>query len=450
MSHGKHSKKKEIDYRLPAAILVGGSVVPLTFTGSANAATGAEWDRVAQCESGGRWNLSWGHADSTGGLQIQDRTWRDFGGTAIAPQAWQATKEQQIQIAEKILAVQGPRAWSVTWNGTCPGATLSRTPYTGSTPTLPPAPKPAPAVPSEPADAEDGTYVVKEGDTLSSIAVALDIEGGWKNLYAINKKVIGDDPNVLEPGLKLTLPGHEAPPVVTPPAPKAKVVYTVKQGDWLMKIAKNEYGDEHRWKAIYAVNKKVIGDDPNLIFPGQQFKLPGAHAAVATKPAPKVKPPKVHIPAQRPAPKPPVKSSGYVLPVHGRIGDSLIIGSGGSMSRSAGGHSGLDISAPHGTPVVSAAAGVVVSVNGNAGAAYGNYIVVRHTTGIYTLYAHLSATRVSVGQAVGAGQVIGNVGSTGNASGPHLHFEVRTDPSAFRAGIFLNPLTWLRSHGVSV
>ena len=172
--------------------------------------------------------------------------------------------------------------------------------------------------------------------------------------------------------------------------------------------------------------------------PASKVSIAKKVVSAAKKVAPKVKP--------APAPA----TSGYVLPVNGSIGDSLIIGSGGSMSRSAGGHSGLDISAPTGTPIRAAAAGTVVVVNGNAGGAYGNYVVIKHSDGIYTLYAHMSAVGVSTGASVSAGQQIGNVGSTGNSSGPHLHFEVRTDPSAFNSSVFINPVSWLRSHGVTV
>lgn len=389
MAQGRHRKKKDINYgpiALGSAVALGATGV-LAGAAPATAATESEWDRVAQCESGGRWNLSWGHADSTGGLQIQDRTWRDFGGTAIAPHAYQATKEQQIMIAEKILAVQGPRAWSVTWNGTCPGATLSRTPYAA-----PAAPEPKPEPPRR---------------------------------RSVEKK---------------PEKSHEAPPVG-----KTGGTYTVKSGDWLMKIARKELGSSAEWRAIYDLNKSVIGDNPNLIFPKQVFKMPGGSVAESVHKAK----PKPEAPAPKPEPKAPSSNAAYVLPVQGRIGDSLIIGSGGSMSRSAGGHSGLDITAPHGTPVGSAAAGTVASIN-SSGGAYGLHVVVRHGDGVYTLYAHLSAISVGVGQSVVAGQQVGNVGSTGNSSGPHLHFEVRNHPTAFRSGVFLNPLTWLRSHGVSV
>jgi biotin carboxyl carrier protein len=143
-------------------------------------------------------------------------------------------------------------------------------------------------------------------------------------------------------------------------------------------------------------------------------------------------------------------TANFVAPVKATyIGDGLIV-NGSCISRSCGGHSGLDMIAPAGTPVVAATAGTVVAVNGNAGASYGNYVAIEHSGGVYTLYAHLSSTSVSVGQSVTAGQTIGAVGSTGNSSGPHLHFEVRNDPSAFSVGVFSNPRTWLTNHGVSL
>lgn len=71
-----------------------------------------DWDAIAQKESGGRWNLPFGDRDSTGGLQIRQGTWLDFGGQQYAPTPGQATKEQQIAVAEKILAKQGPQAWA--------------------------------------------------------------------------------------------------------------------------------------------------------------------------------------------------------------------------------------------------------------------------------------------------------------------------------------------------
>jgi murein DD-endopeptidase MepM/ murein hydrolase activator NlpD len=99
-------------------------------------------------------------------------------------------------------------------------------------------------------------------------------------------------------------------------------------------------------------------------------------------------------------------------------------------------HTGLDIAAVSGTPIGAADAGIVSFTNFGYGGGYGNYIIVTHGNGYSTLYAHLSAISVSVNQAVQRGQRIGAEGSTGNSTGPHLHFEIRfngtpQDPLAY-------------------
>ncbi len=98
-------------------------------------------------------------------------------------------------------------------------------------------------------------------------------------------------------------------------------------------------------------------------------------------------------------------------------------------------HAGEDIAAPSGTPILAADSGLatVVPNNGNG---YGNYIIINHGGGRTTLYAHMSGFAISNGQSVTQGQVIGYVGSTGNSTGPHLHFETRingatTDPKSY-------------------
>jgi murein DD-endopeptidase MepM/ murein hydrolase activator NlpD len=87
-------------------------------------------------------------------------------------------------------------------------------------------------------------------------------------------------------------------------------------------------------------------------------------------------------------------------------------------------HTGLDFPAAQGARVRAAAAGRVTKVGWDP-AGYGNYVVVRHSRTAYTWYAHLSAVAVSVGRAVSRGSRIGSVGSTGSATGPHVHFELR-------------------------
>ncbi|MFC5995891.1 transglycosylase family protein [Pseudonocardia hispaniensis] len=83
------------------------AAAPLAITGTANAAPASVWDRLAQCESSGNWAINTGNGFS-GGLQFTPSTWRAFGGTGLAHNA---SREQQIAVAERVLAVQGWGAW---------------------------------------------------------------------------------------------------------------------------------------------------------------------------------------------------------------------------------------------------------------------------------------------------------------------------------------------------
>jgi murein DD-endopeptidase MepM/ murein hydrolase activator NlpD len=100
-------------------------------------------------------------------------------------------------------------------------------------------------------------------------------------------------------------------------------------------------------------------------------------------------------------------------------------------------HTGVDLSTTAGTPVLAAAAGTVVLAGFNTGG-YGNYVVIAHGGGLDTLYGHLASIAVKPGQQVGKGQPIGTEGSTGNSTGPHLHFEVRHN------GLPVDPATYLK------
>ncbi|MFD5738321.1 M23 family metallopeptidase [Streptomyces massasporeus] len=113
-------------------------------------------------------------------------------------------------------------------------------------------------------------------------------------------------------------------------------------------------------------------------------------------------------------------------------------------------HSGQDFAVPSGTQVVAAHGGTVVKAGGNGagdGPAYGNAVVIKHGNGTYSQYAHLSKVTVHVGQIVKTGQEIAKSGNTGNSSGPHLHFEIRTTPNY---GSAVDPVKFLRAKGVKV
>ncbi|CAB39706.1 peptidoglycan DD-metalloendopeptidase family protein [Streptomyces violaceoruber] len=240
--------------------------------------------------------------------------------------------------------------------------------------------------------------------------------------------------------------------------------YTVKSGDYLSKIA-DEQDVDGGWKKLYADNREAVGSDPSLIHPGLKLSIDGQAAkpsapssAQSQKPAQK----SAEKPAEKTAAKPAQKStdaekasssdtgsqstgttSGYTSPVAGGTVGTPYHQSGSMWS--SGYHTGTDFVVPTGTSLKAVGAGTVVSAGW--GGAYGNQVVIQLADGHYAQYAHLSSLSVSAGQSVTAGQQVGLSGATGNVTGPHLHFEIRTTPDY---GSDIDPLAFLRSHGVSV
>jgi murein DD-endopeptidase MepM/ murein hydrolase activator NlpD len=145
---------------------------------------------------------------------------------------------------------------------------------------------------------------------------------------------------------------------------------------------------------------------------------------------------------KRAALKPVVTPASWVKPVDKYVKGSTF-GLGGNMWSSK--HSGQDLVVPTGTSVKAVHTGTVVDAGW--GGAYGNNVVIKHADRTYTQYAHLSKLNVHVGQAVTTGQEIGKSGSTGNSTGPHLHFETRTAPVYGHA---IEPLKFLRDKGVAL
>jgi hypothetical protein len=199
---GRHRAPSTTGRTLARTALAGAVVgAPLLAAPVANAAPDSVWDRVAQCESGGNWSISTGNG-FFGGLQFTPSTWRGFGGTQFADLANHASREQQIVVAERVLAGQGWGAWPVCSRragATGQPATQRSAPLQLAAPV--PA-KPAPAA-RAPRVLAVGTYVVLHGDTLSGIATRQHITGGWQAIAAKNPTLA--NPNHISPGQHLTL-----------------------------------------------------------------------------------------------------------------------------------------------------------------------------------------------------------------------------------------------------
>jgi hypothetical protein len=131
-------------FALTSAVIGGGATLAFAGGGTAGAATDSEWDQVAACESGNNWAINTGNGYQ-GGLQFSPSTWTGHGGGEFAPSADQATREQQIAVAERVLASQGPGAWPTCGTGLS-GATPRNAPATApnlevpALPELPPLP----------------------------------------------------------------------------------------------------------------------------------------------------------------------------------------------------------------------------------------------------------------------------------------------------------------------
>ncbi|MEU5835220.1 transglycosylase family protein [Streptomyces diacarni] len=221
---GRHRRPTKA-VRIATVTGVAGAAValPLVSATGANAASVDTWEKVAQCESSGNWQANTGNG-YYGGLQFNNSSWAAAGGTTYAPRADQATKEQQIAVAEKLLDMQGPGAWACAGAGglTSGGPAADVNPDGGSSdsgsqqqPQRKQAPQqeqqrpqqqaePKPAQPAQPQQAPKkghGNYTVKSGDTLSEIAEAHDTT--WHKVYEDNKSTVGDDADLIFPGQKL-------------------------------------------------------------------------------------------------------------------------------------------------------------------------------------------------------------------------------------------------------
>ncbi|MFE7429631.1 transglycosylase family protein [Streptomyces sp. NPDC014735] len=238
---GKHRRPSKAVRVATLAGVAGSAVaVPLMGATGASAASVATWDAVAQCESGGNWSINTGNG-YYGGLQFSQSSWAAAGGLKYAPRADLATKAQQIATAERLLDMQGPGAWGCASAGNLrndnvdPGVdTSSKSSGTAKKQSTQAAPKQQ-AQPKEVERAEapasrsdrpaaprteskktvttptgkkvkkgDGEYKVASGDSLSKIAAAHGVEGGWQRLFELNKDIV-ENADLIYPGQQLHL-----------------------------------------------------------------------------------------------------------------------------------------------------------------------------------------------------------------------------------------------------
>lgn len=243
-----------------------------------------------------------------------------------------------------------------------------------------------------PQNGEISVYMVREGDSLSQIAEMFGVTANtilWANDLR--------SANLIKPGDSLII------------LPVSGVRYTVKKGDSVASIAKTYAGDADdiiSYNGLASASDVVVGQ--TIVIPGGKIAPPPAPKKTATK-------------VRGAVPSVPISGGYFLIPVLGAV-----------RTQGIHGYNGIDLGATAGTAIRAAAAGEVIISKGTGwNGGYGSYIVIKHANGTQTLYAHTSTNYVSAGQSVAQGDSIGAVGSTGQSTGPHLHFEVRGAANPF-------------------
>jgi murein DD-endopeptidase MepM/ murein hydrolase activator NlpD len=207
-----------------------------------------------------------------------------------------------------------------------------------------------------------------------------------------------------------------------PPPPEKKGIYhVVEKHQTLYRICKT-YGVDI--KEVASLNGIT---DPSKMQTGQRIFIPGAKRVLKVE---------IYIddvvaePGEKEREKIAYKKLNFVWPVKGKITDTF-------NDTESKRHQGIDIPSPPGTPVKASSSGTVI-YSGNTIKGYGNLIILRHSEEFVTVYAHNQVNLVEEGGWVERGQIIGKVGQTGRATGPHLHFEIRKNNKA------VDPLSYLK------
>lgn len=263
----------------------------------------------------------------------------------------------------------------------------------------------------KPKSATISVYVVREGDTIASIGKLFGVSPNtilWANdLTKSSALKVGDTLTIL---------------------PITGIKYTVKKGDTLASIAKAAGGDATEIATYNGIDDTTLTVGDVVIIPDGEVAtqapassgtksstakvLKGSHASGSIIPL-------ANNPAEPAHNVGPVGTSAeigyYIAPLAHYI-----------QTQGIHGYNAVDLAAPMGTPIMAAATGdVIVAKAGGYNGGYGSYVVIQHANGSQTLYGHMSKVATYDGQHVIQGQVIGYVGTTGDSTGPHVHFEIR-------------------------
>jgi hypothetical protein len=217
IGRGRHRKARNHTRTIGLAAAPLAAAIPFAMTSPAQAATSSTWERLAGCESGGNWHINTGNG-YFGGVQFADGTWDGNGGDKYAPRADLATKSEQMLIAEKVLDARGWSPWPACSSRLgLDGSDAQGSPTAGAA-QVSDSKQVATRAANNREDAQAASrgrhrkappthamYVVRRGDTLSGIAGAKRVPGGWAHLYKINRAAIGSNPGLIRPGQRISL-----------------------------------------------------------------------------------------------------------------------------------------------------------------------------------------------------------------------------------------------------